>query len=344
MGWINIGGTWYYLNGSGAMCTGWYQDGKTWYYSNGSGAMQTGWLQLGNTWYYLNGSGAMATGWINVGGTWYYMNPSGAMCTGWYQDGKTWYYSNGSGAMQTGWINLGNTWYYLKGNGAMATGWINLGGTRYYMTGSGAMATGWIKIGKTWYYLGGSGAMHTGFHYIGGHQYYFKADGAMLAGGEYTIGGQKYKINASGVIEGYDSQAMNYAKQKLDQIGWNLRAAFNWSAGIPYYHNDDNVPAGYTHTEWYAKYGFENSRGDCYVMAATFYCMAKQLGYDVHYVEGQVPLARGGMGPHGWCEIVIDGTTYVFDPNFTNETGRNGYQITYGASGTWMYSSYSRVN
>ena len=52
------------------------QVGKTWYYSNGSGAMQTGWLNLGGTWYYLNGSGAMQTGWLNLGGTWYYLDPA----------------------------------------------------------------------------------------------------------------------------------------------------------------------------------------------------------------------------------------------------------------------------
>ena len=40
--------------------------------------------------------------------------------------------------------------------------------------------------------------------------------------------------------------------------------------------------------------------------------MARLLGYETYYVEGQVPLASGGMGPHGWCEIVIDGFTYVF--------------------------------
>ena len=78
-------------------------------------------------------------------------------------------------------------------------------------------------------------------------------------------------------------------------------------------------------------------------MASTFCYMARLLGYETYYVEGQVPLASGGMGPHGWCEIVIDGFTYVFDPDFTNNTGRNGFQIYYGMSGTWRYSNYKRV-
>ena len=80
------------------------------------------------------------------------------------------------------------------------------------------------------------------------------------------------------------------------------------------------------------------------MMAATFYYMAKVLGYDAHQVAGYVPRIGGGVTPHSWVEIVINGTVYVFDPNFTNETGGNGYQIRYGTSGTWMYSSYYRMN
>ena len=97
-------------------------------------------------------------------------------------------------------------------------------------------------------------------------------------------------------------------------------------------------------SEAMALYGFQNGVGDCYVMAATFYYMAKTLGYDAHQMAGYVPLSSGGMGVHSWVEIDMNGTTYVFDPDFTNETGRNGYQITYGTSGTWVYSSYYRMN
>ena len=68
------------------------------------------------------------------------------------------------------------------------------------------------------------------------------------------------------------------------------------------------------------------------------------MGYDAHYVEGYVPRKGGGVVTHGWVEIVMNGTLYVFDPNFTNETGRNGYKITYGTSGTWRYQDYRRVS
>lgn len=131
--------------------------------------------------------------------------------------------------------------------------------------------------------------------------------------------------------------------QVYDQVGRDLYACFNWSV-MRYYAQGNNVPAGYTPSQWYSIYGLENQIGDCQVMAATFYQLAKGLGYDARYLQGYVPLAGGGVGDHGWVEIVMDGTTYVFDPDFQSETGRNGYQITYGASGTWRYGGHTVVD
>ena len=57
------------------MLTGWQQIGGSWYYLDGSGHMLTGWIELDNTWYYLYSNGAMASG-CYVGS--YYVNDSGA--------------------------------------------------------------------------------------------------------------------------------------------------------------------------------------------------------------------------------------------------------------------------
>ena len=46
--------------------------------------MLTGWINVSGTWYYANASGAMVTGWLNIGGTWFYLDGSGAMvANGW---------------------------------------------------------------------------------------------------------------------------------------------------------------------------------------------------------------------------------------------------------------------
>ncbi len=127
----------------------------------------------------------------------------------------------------------------------------------------------------------------------------------------------------------------------LNSIGKDLRTAFNWSAGLTYIHMEDSPSLG---SSWYAQYGFTNKKGNCFVMAGTFYYMAKELGYDAHQITGYVPSSHGGMTIHSWVEIVINGTTYVFDPQYNNQKGYGGYYFTYGTSGTWRYTSGVRMN
>ncbi len=131
------------------------------------------------------------------------------------------------------------------------------------------------------------------------------------------------------------------AKERLDKIGWDLKKAFNDAASTPYYGPADFPKDDKTTMQWYADYGFKNGKGNCYVMAAMFCEMAKLLGYDAHQISGRVPLKAGGYGPHSWVEVTFEGTTYVCDPDFTEETKRNGYMITYGQSGTWVYQKDS---
>lgn len=130
------------------------------------------------------------------------------------------------------------------------------------------------------------------------------------------------------------------ASARLDQIGWDLRAAFIWSASMPYYRLPQDISYG---ARFFATYGFQNGQGDCYVMAACFYEMAKALGYDAHWMFGYVPMARGGLGIHSWVEIDLNGATYVCDPDYTHESGGNGYMFSYGYSG-WGYYYITRMN
>lgn len=41
--------------------------------------MKTGLLKQGGSWYYLDNSGAMKTGWFQVDGKWYYAYSSGVL-------------------------------------------------------------------------------------------------------------------------------------------------------------------------------------------------------------------------------------------------------------------------
>ena len=128
-GWLNRGGSWYYLNPAshgtrGRMMTGWQYIGDIWYYFGENDAeegkmVSEGWHYLSYNgavnWYHFNADGGMDTGWLEIGGQTYYLYPvadgtRGYMMTGWQQIGGNWYYFSeeegaGFGAMKrSAWI------------------------------------------------------------------------------------------------------------------------------------------------------------------------------------------------------------------------------------------------
>ena len=187
--------------------------------------MVTGWLNRGGTWYYLTGSGAMATGWINLGGTWYYLNPSNGdmVGAGWHLLNNKWYYFGGSGAMYSNrWIGnyyvggngemLTNTWvgsYWVGADGKwipnydpdVNANWVKSGNTWYYQRPDGSKLTNsWKRINGSWYYFGADGAMTTGWKYVDGYKFYFGTDGKMVQDVDKLIGKQSsYRITVNRV-------------------------------------------------------------------------------------------------------------------------------------------------
>jgi len=124
--------------------------------------------------------------------------------------------------------------------------------------------------------------------------------------------------------------------EQLNKSGWSLKEAYVFSYRLRYqgrWYRAKNA-------ETYAIKGFTKHYGNCYVMASTFYIMAKLLGYNVHQVEGKVFYTH----PHSWTVIKQNGREWVYDPNFRNETGRNGWKIWYGKKGTWRYTGYHKMN
>ena len=131
------------------------------------------------------------------------------------------------------------------------------------------------------------------------------------------------------------------AARVLDTVGWDLKSAYNWCVyTLKYYgHGKPDMPEeGSNGTRWFADFGFTNLKGNCYVFSATFYEMAKLLGYSPRQIDGKIPLRAGGYGPHSWIEMDIDGMTYVFDPECTYAVKIDAYMIWYGKPGTWRYS------
>ena len=55
---------------------------------------------------------------------------------------------------------------------------------------------------------------------------------------------------------------------------------------------------------------FTTLRGNCYNYAASFWAVARGLGYEAYAISGTVTQTDQ---PHGWVEIDFDGKTYIFD-------------------------------
>lgn len=206
-----------------------------------------------------------------------------------------------------------NTLYLFDKNGHLVNkkGVFKHNGNEYYGLGGGKLKTGWVASGKNAMYFYDKGSKL----------------GSMAKG--TTI---KYlKIPKNGRL----GEAYALGVKQLNKSGWSLKKAYKFSYKLKYrnrwYRTKD--------AESYAIRGFTKKNGNCYVMASTFYIQAKLLGYNIRQVQGKV-----GIWPHSWTVIKQDGRWWVYDPNFKNETGRNGWKIWYGKRGTWRYSKYSFMN
>lgn len=326
------------------------EDGKLVYYvEEGVADTTDGWKadSEGNLIYYIRNGELLSNIITKVDGKPYYFNKKAELkkTTGW----KT--ASNGKGYVKNGALVTVPTkikktfqsiryynkktkkWQKTKISGAK-TKYVTVTTNYVYMfkkTGLLYTKKGLFKYNSKEYYGLGNGRLKTGWKAIvekkkGKAVYFYKNTGAMAKNTKI-----KYlKIPKSGRL----GRAYYLGVKKLDKIGWSLRKAYSWSAHMRYQGRSYRAK----NSETYAIKGFTKGYGNCYCMAATFYIMAKLLGYDVHQVEGRVDL------PHSWTVIRQDGREWVYDPNFTNETGRNGWKIYYGKKGTWRYNHYHKMN
>lgn len=120
------------------------------------------------------------------------------------------------------------------------------------------------------------------------------------------------------------------AEEVYAKVGTDLHEVYKYVRdSFSYVSRDGHVvpPEGYTREEWYAVEGLETFHGNCYTFASSFYELAKRLGYDVEYVEGEVPSVSGKWIGHGFVLLTVDGSTYICDPVFehSSTTGRNYY-------------------
>ena len=219
---------------------------------------------------------------------------------------------------------------YFDENGEPAeAGWIDdsNGEHLYYCTGEGKLATGWKYLEKkVWYF-------------------YQKEDvapdrklGALAR--SYTTAG-KFEIPESGCFEGDDALTMAYGIDVLNRYGWDLKSAYQYSAGLKFKEMlqlDEN-----TLIHEAALIGFETGEGNCMVWSGTFCVLAKLLGNDCRLVWGT--LEWYGTRHHAWTEIWPEGEDepHVYDPRKHEGKDFAGFDVHYGDEGSYRYNEDSRI-
>ncbi len=130
-------------------------------------------------------------------------------------------------------------------------------------------------------------------------------------------------------------KAAKYANKKSNKY---LTKAFKWC-----YNNITFKSLSSRSKKNYAIYGFKYGKGNCNVMAACFYYMAKGLGYsNVTYKTGYIQNNSGGYSKHAWVTIKYKSTLYVFDPDFAFVYRRKGSPTYNSATNDGMWMKYTK--
>lgn len=106
-----------------------------------------------------------------------------------------------------------------------------------------------------------------------------------------------------------------------------LRTLFNYVRDNFTYLKRPLIEKGQTGWEAeYALFFLKNGKGNCYSFSATYCLLCQELGLPAYCVVG-----RALNSPHGWVEIELDGSTYIFDTQlawrYLHDWGKSGYDF-----------------
>jgi len=245
----------------------------------------------------------------------------------------------------------GIQWQYSDGT-YLKNDWLNMGGMSFHFDSEGNLQTGMVTIGSNTYYFDANGTMVTdAFRTVGEDLYYFTSDGSMAKNTTVdgnTIGedGRVVKEGTTEVTEEAGSAGVAIRGDRTAIYNTcmaiiagvttpdmtneqKLRACYDWVMDYTSYKRTYETPEG----DWTANYAMDvytTGKGNCYRYAAAFAYLAKALGYEAKIDTGRIQAARGGTTPHGWCEVKVGDTWYLFDPDMEDAKHvRSYYKLTY---------------
>lgn len=231
-------------------------------------------------------------------------------------DGVMWQTADGS-FLADSWLEFGGLRYHLNAQGYIETGFTQIDGKVYYLYPEGIMAAGgWLQIGDGIYFFHADGTMAADTSVDG---FYLGADGR-LAVPAIVPSPLEQEVNA--VIASVTTPEMTQEQKLL--------ACANYVIDACSYKRDAAVPSG-NWPETYALEMLTSKRGNCYRYASAIAYLAKGLGYEAKAVAGQVRSVKGGLTPHGWAEVCIDGVWYIYDGSMQDANRKGFFHVTHEA-------------
>lgn len=119
-----------------------------------------------------------------------------------------------------------------------------------------------------------------------------------------TVSGGDLATVCSGIVSKY----VNPSAGAID----NVRSLYNYMINATEYKRTYETPTG----NWTPGYAYEcltTGKGNCYRYAAAYAYLLKAAGYESRVAYGNIHAARGGLTPHGWTEVNLNGVWYIVD-------------------------------
>lgn len=223
----------------------------------------------------------------------------------------------------------------------------------YYVDGEGHPLTepGLMELdGGTYWFLDNGQVVADGkLHILDGNVVFFGEDGVMLkngAWGEYLFDENGVYHTGDETLDGLVAAALEACTTEEMTREEQLRACYNYVRDFKYLGRNSALPntcktIPMENAVAYANKIFETGKGDCYNFAAAFCFLARALGYEASAIAGSCGYVWNTAPiTHGWVEIVMDGETWLFDPQIENYNLRTGisnethsaFQVTYAAA------------
>ena len=207
----------------------------------------------------------------------------------------------------------GNLYTYtlrcMDDKGSLITSYID--DTKYYIDGK--VANGTVKVNGNTYYFD-NGYFRSGYQKIGGKTYYYNEKGQIEKDAIVGSASEGYTYADENGVCIESEEIKLAAKFMMEKCSGSTRKerfkyAFQYMAThFPYSRSYDH-PKYASDVAPLAIDMFKKEKGNCYRYAACYACLAKIAGYRTRMCIGRT----SNGSPHGWTEVLVNGTWYICD-------------------------------